>query len=103
MSYLTSFVLIVGIISQFPKFGFGCRLLVPADLINGCIFDPMIISVPSTQFSVNRESCNSVVQKDIFAEQPIAYYPRAKMVGAHLIVLVPAFFFQNRTEEKKAD
>lgn len=77
-------LLFVGLISQFPLFGFGCRLLVPADLINGCIFDPMIISVPSTQFSVNRETCNSMVEKDIFTEQPVAYYPRAKMVGAEM-------------------
>lgn len=72
--------IIVAFISQFPV-GWSCRLLVPAELINGCIFDPMIISVPSTQFTINRDTCNTAVQKDIFNEQPIVYYGRAKEVG----------------------
>lgn len=94
MSYLFGIVLVVGLVSNSIVFSAGCRLLVPADLINGCIFDPMIISVPSTQYSVNRETCNSVVQKDVFTEQPIAYYPRAKLV--RLIVFIQYWKFTNK-------
>lgn len=75
-----TYLAIVGLITQIPA-GWSCRLLVPAELINGCIFDPMIISVPSTQFSVSRETCNTVVQKEIFVEQPIVYFGRAKLVS----------------------
>lgn len=75
-----TYLSIVRLITQIP-IGWSCRLLVPAELINGCIFDPMIITVPSTQFSINRETCNSIVQKEIFVEQPIVYFGRAKYVS----------------------
>lgn len=61
--------------------GWSCRLLVPAELINGCIFDPLIISVPSTAFTINRESCNENVAKESFIEQPIVYYGKARSVS----------------------
>lgn len=80
MKRVNKLVLFVGLVTQISV-GWSCRLLVPAELINGCIFDPLIISVPSTQFTINRENCNSVAQKDIFAEQPIAYFGRAKQVS----------------------
>lgn len=60
--------------------GFSCRLLVPAELLNGCIFDPMIVSVSHAGFSINRDNCNSVIAKHIFAEQPLVYYGRARSV-----------------------
>lgn len=61
---------------------FSCRLLVPAELLNGCIFDPMIVSVSHAGFSINRENCNSAIAKHIFAEQPLVYYGRARSVGS---------------------
>lgn len=76
---IITLVMGVGLILPFP-FARACRLLVPAELINGCIFDPMILNNPETQFSVNRETCNSIVNKDNFKEQPIVYFGRAKQV-----------------------
>lgn len=59
----------------------SCRLIVPAELLNGCIFDPMIVSVSHAGFSINRDNCNTAIAKHIFAEQPLVYYGRAKSVG----------------------
>lgn len=59
----------------------SCRLIVPSELLNGCIFDPMIVSVSHAGFSVNRDNCNSVVAKHVFHEQPLVYYGRARSVG----------------------
>lgn len=65
--------------------GTACRLLVPAEMLNGCIFDPMIVernaefdSAPS--YSVTRQNCNSMVKKDLFGAQPLLYYGRARSV-----------------------
>lgn len=58
----------------------SCRLIVPAELLNGCIFDPMIVSVSHAGFSINRDNCNSAIAKHVFAEQPLVYYGRAKSV-----------------------
>lgn len=59
----------------------SCRLIVPAELLNGCIFDPMIVSVSHAGFSINRDNCNKAIAKHVFAEQPLLYYGRAKSVG----------------------
>lgn len=59
-----------------------CRLIVPAELLNGCIFDPMIVSVSHAGFSINRDNCNTAIAKHVFAEQPLVYYGRAKSVGS---------------------
>lgn len=59
----------------------SCRLIVPAELLNGCVFDPMIVSVSHAGFSINKENCNTAIAKHIFAEQPLVYYGRAKSVG----------------------
>lgn len=59
----------------------SCRLLVPSELLNGCVFDPMIVSVSHAGFSINRDNCNSAIAKHIFAEQPLVYYGRARSVG----------------------
>lgn len=59
----------------------SCRLLVPAEMLNGCVFDPMIVSVSHAGFSINRDNCNSAIAKHIFAEQPLVYYGRARSVG----------------------
>lgn len=77
-------IMAIGLNIQLP-FVHGCRLLVPAELINGCIFDPMILSNPTTQFSINRETCNAMVNKDNFNEQPIVYFGRAKQVNKQYI------------------
>lgn len=58
----------------------SCRLIVPAELLNGCIFDPMIVSVSHAGFSINRDNCNTAIAKHVFAEQPLVYYGRAKSV-----------------------
>lgn len=58
----------------------SCRLIVPSELLNGCIFDPMIVSVSHAGFSVSRENCNTAVAKHIFADQPLVYYGRARSV-----------------------
>lgn len=58
----------------------SCRLIVPSELLNGCIFDPMIVSVSHAGFSVNRDNCNAAVAKHIFHEQPLVYYGRARSV-----------------------
>lgn len=58
----------------------SCRLIVPAELLNGCIFDPMIVSVSHAGFSINRDNCNTAIAKHVFAEQPLIYYGRAKSV-----------------------
>lgn len=65
--------------------GNACRLLVPPELLNGCIFDPMIVSVSHSGFSVTRENCNAVVSKNVFAEQPLVYYGRAKSVCGNFV------------------
>lgn len=62
----------------------SCRLIVPAELLNGCIFDPMIVSVSHAGFSINRDNCNTAIAKHVFAEQPLVYYGRAKSVNFHL-------------------
>lgn len=59
----------------------SCRLLVPSELLNGCVFDPMIISVSHAGFSINRDNCNSAIAKHVFAEQPLVYYGRARSVS----------------------
>lgn len=59
----------------------ACRLIVPAELLNGCIFDPMIVSVSHSGFSVSRDNCNTAVAKHVFAEQPLVYYGRARSVS----------------------
>lgn len=74
------FPLSVCVIFLLIKQSFGCRLLVPPEFLNGCIFDPMIVSVSHAGFSVTRENCNAVVAKDTFAEQPLVYYGRARSV-----------------------
>lgn len=58
----------------------GCRLIVPPELLNGCIFDPMIVSVSHSGYTVKRENCNAIVSKDVFGEQPLVYYGRARSV-----------------------
>lgn len=58
----------------------SCRLIVPSELLNGCIFDPMIVSVSHAGFSINRDNCNTAIAKHVFAEQPLVYYGRAKSV-----------------------
>lgn len=62
----------------------SCRLIVPAELLNGCIFDPMIVSVSHAGFSINRDNCNSAIAKHVFREQPLVYYGRARSVGISL-------------------
>lgn len=59
----------------------ACRLIVPAELLNGCIFDPMIVSISHSGFSVSRDNCNTAVAKHVFAEQPLVYYGRARSVS----------------------
>lgn len=73
---------VVSILIIFQVFGAGdaCRLIVPPELLNGCIFDPMIVSVSHSGYSVKRENCNAIVSKDVFAEQPLVYYGRARSV-----------------------
>lgn len=76
----------------FDAFGMGiaCRLLVPAELLNGCIFDPMIVERNSEfdaepGYSVTRQNCNTLVKKDLFGAQPLLYYGRARSVcGANI-------------------
>lgn len=59
----------------------SCQLLVPAELLNGCIFDALAITVPSTGFSITRETCNEAVAKSVFQEQPYVYFANANEVG----------------------
>lgn len=72
----------------------SCRLIVPAELLNGCIFDPMIVSVSHAGFSINRDNCNSAIAKHVFAEQPLVYYGRAKSVkNIYFLVQSKCFLF----------
>lgn len=83
------FIIVAMISKMFAKFllissvltvCLSCRLIVPSELLNGCIFDPMIISVSHAGFSVNRDNCNKAVAKHVFAEQPLLYFGRARSV-----------------------
>lgn len=98
------FPLSVCVIFLLIKQSVGCRLLVPSEFLNGCIFDPMIVSVSHAGFSITRENCNAVVGKDVFAEQPLVYYGRARSVKYSdsekkilLVYLYFVFLFQDRT------
>lgn len=74
----------------------ACRLIVPAELLNGCIFDPMIVSVSHSGFSVSRDNCNTAVAKHVFAEQPLVYYGRARSVSIRHTILqfiIPSSFY----------
>lgn len=74
------FLLVIFLLFQIITICLSCRLLVPAELLNGCIFDPMIVSVSHAGFSVTRENCNAIVAKDVFGDQPLVYYGRARSV-----------------------
>lgn len=55
----------------------ACQSLVPAELLYGCTFDPMTIMAPSTGFQVSQDTCNNVIAKEIFSEQPYVYFNKA--------------------------
>lgn len=57
-----------------------CRLLVPAHLLNGCIFDDLSITVPTTGFTITRDTCNLAVNKTVFQDQPNVYFNNANEV-----------------------
>lgn len=78
----------------------SCRLLVPPELLNGCIFDPMIVSVSHAGFSINRENCNSAIAKNVFADQPLVYYGRARSVG--VLVFVRLIHGQSHGKKKSS-
>lgn len=59
----------------------SCQTLVPAELLNGCIFDALTITVPTTSFTIARDSCNDVVDKEEFQEQPYVYFGNANEVS----------------------
>lgn len=61
---------------QLPGTG-ACQILVPAELLNGCTFESLTLTVPSSSFIVDRESCNDVVDKETFFEQPYVYFSGA--------------------------
>lgn len=63
-----------------PPAVLSCQLLVPSELLNGCIFDALAITVPSTGFSITRETCNLAVDKSVFQEQPYVYFNNADEV-----------------------
>lgn len=84
-SRFASIVLTICLLCDAFGLGTACRLLVPAELLNGCIFDPMIVernsefdSLPG--HSVTRQNCNTMVKKDLFGAQPLLYYGRARSV-----------------------
>ncbi|XP_031625891.1 protein RICE FLOWERING LOCUS T 1-like [Contarinia nasturtii] len=66
----------------------SCRLLVPSELLNGCIFDPMIVSVSHAGFSISRDNCNSEIAKHVFAEQPLVYYGRARSDRTYTVMMI---------------
>lgn len=65
----------------------SCQLLVPAELLNGCIFDSLAITAPSTGISIARETCNELVDKSVFQEQPYVYFSNANEVSERVMAI----------------
>lgn len=50
---------------------------------DGCNFNyyaPLLISAPTTGFTISETTCGLLIPKDTFKEQPFVYYPDAKDV-----------------------
>lgn len=58
----------------------SCQRLLPVELLNGCTFDALAITLPSNGFSITRESCNELVDKSVFQEQPYVTFSNANEV-----------------------
>lgn len=85
------------------KLNVACRLLVPPEMLNGCIFDPMIVERNSEfdglpGYSVSRQNCNTVVKKDLFGAQPVLYYGRARSVCRYLIRVCVVCVFERKQQ-----
>lgn len=66
--------------SLFGRIG-ACQMLVPSELLNACTFETLALTVPSTSFTIDRDTCNDVVDKEVFAEQPYVYFAGADDVS----------------------
>lgn len=55
----------------------ACQMLVPAELLNACTFDQLQLTEPRTGFTVDLDTCNDVVDKEAFVEQPYVYFAGA--------------------------
>lgn len=59
----------------------ACQMLVPSELLNACTFETLALTAPSTSFTIDRDTCNDVVDKEVFAEQPYVYFSGADDVS----------------------
>lgn len=50
-------------------------------IVDGCYYPPIMISVPSTGFTISQQTCGLLIPKETFIEQPFVYYPDAKEVS----------------------
>lgn len=71
----------------------ACQMLVPSELLNACTFDTLTLTVPSTSFTIDRDSCNDLLlDKEIFAEQPYVYFAGAEDVRVvDVFILGPVY------------
>lgn len=79
---------LVGVVALHRPLGAdACQILVPAELLNACTFDALTLTVPDSGFVVDRESCNDVVDKETFVEQPYVYFGGAADVRIYAFAL----------------
>lgn len=61
---------------------------VSAYIVDGCYYPPILISVPSTGFTISQQTCGLLIPKETFIEQPFVYFPDAKEAMQYTIIMV---------------
>uniref|UniRef100_A0A336LMI4 CSON001333 protein n=1 Tax=Culicoides sonorensis TaxID=179676 RepID=A0A336LMI4_CULSO len=60
-------------------------------IVGGCNFNyyaPLLVSVPSTGFTISEQTCGLLIPKETFKEQPFVYFPNALDNVEYTIVMV---------------
>lgn len=53
-------------------------------IIDGCSYEyylPLLITAPTTGFTISEQTCGLLIPKEAFREQPFVYFPNAKDVS----------------------
>lgn len=82
---VTATLLLLTMNSLYGRIG-ACQMLVPSELLNACTFDTLALTVPTTSFTIDRDTCNDVVDKEVFFEQPYVYFSGADDVSGRSCV-----------------